>query len=212
MWLWCKSVAISRIGFGLRNPGQSQTLMRYRKFRFHAISADLQSVGQGWCPWRTGAELSRPAAAASSWLSAKPHQLMAPSSAAHSQWGHISFIYILRSSFYGGGCFDQYYFCFGSSGGDFLPPLCLSHPRRCTISFQKGDISPNQTNCLFVKFISCFILIVLNHLLFPPLNLSHVFHLCLAFPALLCVQARPPFPLLSVCLVFLVNGCQVFPV
>lgn len=51
MRLWCKSVAISRIGFRLRNPGQSQTLMCYRKFRFHAISADLQSgqagVGEG---------------------------------------------------------------------------------------------------------------------------------------------------------------------
>lgn len=56
MWLWCKSVAISRTGFGLRNPGQSQTLMRYRKCRFHAISADLESVGQGWCLWRNGAK------------------------------------------------------------------------------------------------------------------------------------------------------------
>lgn len=140
---------------------------------------------------------------------------MAPSSAAHSQPGRVSFIYILRSSFYGSGWFDQYYFCFGSSGGDFLPPLCLSHPRRCTISFQKGDISPNQTNCLVVKFISCFILIVLNHLLFPPFLISLMCPTCvLLSPRPFCVYkpGLPPSLLLSVCLVFLVNDCQVFPV
>lgn len=120
---------------------------------------------------------------------------MAPSSAAHAQRGHISFIYILRSSFYGGGWFDQYYFCFGSSGGDFVPPLRLSKPRRCTISFQKGDISQNQTNCLVVKFISCFILIVLNHLLFPPFLISLMCPTCVSLfsrPFVFTSQASLP--------------------
>lgn len=120
---------------------------------------------------------------------------MAPSSAAHSQRGHISFIYILRSSFYGGGCFDQYYFCFGSSGGDFLPPLCLSHPRRCTINFQKGDIPPNQTNCLFVNVIPCFILIVLNHLLFPPLLISLMCPTCVLFSRPFVYTGQASLPL-----------------
>lgn len=114
MLMRCKSVVISRIGFGLRNPRQSQTLMLYRKFWFHALSADLQSVRQGWCPWRNGAERC-PDRPQELHPDSQPNHitLMAPSSAAHSRGGPIPFICILcpSSSFYGGGLFDQYNFC-----------------------------------------------------------------------------------------------------
>lgn len=203
MQLWCKSVAISRTGLGLRNPGQIQTLMCYRKFRFHAISADLQSVGQGGRPWRNGAK---------SCPDSQPNHIswwLPPLLPTLSEGTFLSFTFsvlkLLRRRLVWSILF-LFWLLWGWFLASSLPfPSTQMHnqlPERRHIT-KSSKLSGCEVHFLFY-FDS------LKSSSFPSFFLISL--MCPTCVLLFSRPPRPPFLLLSVCLVFLVNGCQVFPV